>query len=53
MFVPEIAQILGVYDEAFQKWKNERYKTQTTLRANFFVGKLYEETRIQSTTRSC
>tara|TARA_R100000664_G_scaffold1610_4_gene4128 strand:+ start:3391 stop:4077 length:687 start_codon:yes stop_codon:yes gene_type:complete len=40
MFVPEIAQILGVYDEAFQKWKNEKYKIKphyvlTSLWVNF------------------
>ena len=40
MFVQEIAQILGVYDEAFQKWKSERYKNKphyvlTSLWVNF------------------
>ena len=25
-YVPEISQFLGVYDQAFQKWKNELYK---------------------------
>ena len=40
MFVPEIAQILGVYDEAFQKWKNEKYGVKphyvlTSLWVNF------------------
>jgi hypothetical protein len=40
MFVPEIAQILGVYDEAFQKWKNEKYGIKphyvlTSLWVNF------------------
>jgi hypothetical protein len=38
--VPEIAQILGVYDEAFQKWKNEKYGIKphyvlTSLWVNF------------------
>ena len=27
-YVPEIAQLLGVYDQAYQKWKNEKYKQQ-------------------------
>ena len=40
MFVQEIAQILGVYDEAFQKWKNEKYGVKphyvlTSLWVNF------------------
>ena len=40
MFVPEIAQILGVYDEAFQKCKNEKYGIKphyvlTSLWVNF------------------
>jgi len=25
-YVPEISQFLGVYDQAYQKWKNESYK---------------------------
>jgi len=28
MFLPEISQCLGVYDQAFQKWKNEPYPIQ-------------------------
>ena len=27
-YVPEISQFLGVYDQAFQKWKNQEYKQQ-------------------------
>ena len=27
-YVPEIAQFLGVYDQAYQKWKNQKYKKQ-------------------------
>ena len=28
MFLPEISQCLGVYDQAYQKWKNEPYPIQ-------------------------
>ena len=40
MFLPEISQILGVYDQAFQKWKNQDYKTKpeyvlTSMWVNF------------------
>ncbi len=28
MFLPEISQCLGVYDQAYQKWKNEPYPVQ-------------------------
>ena len=39
-YLPEIAQCLGVYDVAFQKWKNENYKQKpeylvTTMWVNF------------------
>ena len=39
-YLPEISQCLGVYDVAFQKWKNENYKQKpeylvTTMWVNF------------------
>tara|TARA_E500000305_G_C3965118_1_gene209115 strand:- start:61 stop:753 length:693 start_codon:yes stop_codon:yes gene_type:complete len=39
-FLPEISQVLGVYDQAFQKFKNEKYKQKpeyllTTLWVNY------------------
>ena len=40
MFLPEISQILGVYDQAFQKWKNTPYEKKpeyvlTSMWVNF------------------
>ena len=45
MFLPEISQILGVYDQAFQKWKNQPYTIKpeyvlTSMWVNFM--KRYE-----------
>ncbi len=33
-YVNEVAQFLTVYDEAYQKWKNERYKTKPEYMLN-------------------